>query len=256
MIDTHSHIFDTAFDDDREVVIARAVEAGVDRFIMPAIDSATHEKMFCVAEKYENHFATIGVHPTSVNSGNLHSELEVVEEFLYEKRDAIFAIGEIGLDYYWSQDFVKEQEFAFRRQVEWAIEKNLPVIIHTRECWEQMINILSDYKGSTLRAVMHGFSGTPKDADKILSYGSHLLGIGGVVTFKKSNLSDVVKEVGLENILLETDAPYLSPVPYRGKRNESSYIPIIANFISNFMSKDIDTIDKITTLNAEKIFKL
>lgn len=256
MIDTHSHIFDTAFDDDRLETIQRAEEAGVDRFIMPAIDSTTHEKMFEVALQYKNHFPTIGLHPTSINGANLHQELEIVEQILHEKRELIYAIGEIGLDQYWSKEFTREQEFAFRRQLEWAIDKSLPVIIHTRECWGDMINILSDYKGSTLRAIMHGYSGSTKDADKILSFGDHLLGIGGVVTFKKSTLSDVVKEVGIENIVLETDAPYLAPVPFRGKRNESSYIPYIVNFISNFMGKDFEEIDKITNFNAEKIFKI
>lgn len=255
MIDTHSHVYDSAFDADRDEVVKRALEAGVNHFIMPAIDSSTHASMFSVAENYKNHYATMGVHPTSIKANYLE-ELELAKELLAEHGSKLVAIGEIGLDYYWDTTFAKEQVKALHTQLEWAIENNLPAIIHTREAWGDMLNVLSDYAGSSLRCVLHGFSGTPDVATKTLSYGEHMLGIGGVVTFKKSTLPDVVREVGLAYLLTETDAPYLAPTPHRGKRNESSYIALITQHIAEILALDFVDTDKITTFNAEKIFNL
>ncbi len=253
MIDTHSHIFAVEFNEDRDEVVARGESAGVTHIIMPAIDALKHEWMFNVARQYKNHYPTMGVHPTHIED-DYRRELDIAEEFLHDKKDEIVAIGEIGLDKYWDTTYIMEQEQAFRIQLEWAVNNNLPAIIHTRDAWEDMINILSDFKGSSLRAILHGFSGTPQQAEKILSMGRHMIGIGGVITYKKSILPDVVKEIGLDYIVTETDAPYLAPVPYRGKRNESSYIPIIIERIANILDIESNICAEKTALNAMDIF--
>ena len=255
IIDTHSHVYDEKFDEDRDLSIERAIVAGVKHFVMPAVDSLTHERMFKVADDFKNHYPTIGVHPTSIKSDYLR-ELEIAENLLLQEKSRIVAIGEIGLDLYWDKTFIKEQEIALRRQFDWAIKYNLPAIVHTREAFPEMLNIVKDYEGSPLRIVFHGYSGTADEANEILSLGDHLLGIGGVVTFKKSDLYLTVKEVGLSKIVLETDAPYLPPVPYRGKRNESSYIPHIVSHISSFMECETAEIEEITTNNAKLLFKI
>lgn len=253
MIDTHSHIYADEFDVDRAETVRRAIESGVTDFVLPAVDSGQHEKLFEVAALYPNHHPTIGVHPTSVKE-DYERELEIVKKYL-ESRDVV-AVGEVGLDYYWDKTFIKEQEIALRQQLEWAMERNLPVILHTREAYGDMLKILRDYSNTSLRTVFHSFSGTAQEADTILSYGDHLLGIGGVVTFKKSNLGDIVRQVGLESVVLETDAPYLAPVPYRGKRNESSYIPFIVAHLSTLLDLAPEEIDRITTNNAKHFFKI
>lgn len=255
IIDTHSHIYAEQFDADREDVIRRAIENGVTRFILPAIDSQTHKSMFDVANLFEHHYPTIGVHPTSVKV-NFEEELDIALQYLTTEKDRIVAIGEIGLDYYWDMSFQNQQHIALRRQLEWALQHNLPAIVHTRDAYPDMLNVLRDYRGSKLRVLFHGYSGTIKEAEDILSQGEHLLGIGGVVTFKKSELYTVVKSVGIENIVLETDAPYLAPAPFRGKRNESSYIPHIIECISSFMNVDRQEIENITTNNAIRLFNL
>ncbi|MEG0500438.1 MAG: TatD family hydrolase [Rikenellaceae bacterium] len=253
MIDTHSHIYAAEFDDDRSEVVRRATDAGVTQFILPAIDSTLHDKMFRVAESFPNHYPTIGLHPTSVKE-NYKTELDIANSYLKTKK--VYAIGEIGLDYYWDKTYAKEQELALRRQLEWALEEKLPVILHTREAYPDMINMLQDYRGTSLQTVLHSFSGTIEDAEAILESGDHLLGIGGVSTYKKSKLVEVVAKVGLERIVLETDAPYLSPVPHRGTRNESSYIPCIVEHLSKTLSITPEEIDRITTNNAKQFFKI
>lgn len=255
IIDTHSHIYAEQFDVDREDVVRRAVESGVTRFIMPAVDSLTHKSMFGVADKFEYHYPTMGVHPTSVKE-NFVEELDIAFDYLTNEKDRIVAIGEIGLDYYWDRSFEKEQHVVLRRQFEWALQRNLPAIVHTRDAYPDMLKVLRDYKGSKLRVLFHGYSGTIEQAEEILSMGEHLLGIGGVVTFKKSELYSVVKAVGIENIVLETDAPYLAPVPFRGKRNESGYIPYIVDHIASFMDVDKQKIENRTTNNAIELFNL
>lgn len=255
MIDTHSHIYCEEFDNDREQTVLRAVEHGVVQFVLPAVDKTSHKKLFEVAEQFPNHYPTIGVHPTSIKE-DFEDELNIAYEILHSERDRIVAIGEIGLDYYWDKIFIKEQERALRKQLEWAIEENLPAIIHTRSAYEEMIDVLRDYRGSSLRTIFHCYSGTVAEAETILSCGEHLLGIGGVVTFKKSALGDIVKEVGLKNIVLETDAPYLAPSPHRGKRNESSYLPFVVKTIAQLLDKEEKEIDEVTTNNAKKIFNI
>ena len=255
IIDTHTHIYDEKFDEDRDLCVERAILAGVERFIMPAVDSHTHEKMFKVADDFNHHYPTIGVHPTSIKEDYL-GELEVAENFLVQEKNRIVAIGEIGLDLYWDKSFIKEQEIAIRKQFDWAVKYNLPAIVHTREAFDEMVKIVKDYEGSPLRILFHGYSGTPDQATEMLSLGDHLLGIGGVVTFKNSNLYLTVKEVGLDKITLETDAPYLPPVPYRGKRNESSYIPHIISHIASFMECDASEVEKATTNSANLLFGL
>lgn len=253
MIDTHSHIYAEEFDLDRAEAVRRAVDSGVTHFVLPAIDSQSHDKMFEVADLFPNHYPTIGLHPTSIK-GNFRAELDLANHFLTTRK--VYAIGEIGLDLYWDKSFIKEQTIALKEQLNWAIKYDLPAIIHTREAYSEMINVMSDFSGSPLRAVFHSYSSNAKDAETLLSMGNHLLGIGGVVTFKKSNLGDVVREVGIENVVLETDAPYLAPVPHRGRRNESSYIPLIVSHLAQLLDMDEKDIDNITTSNAKKLFKI
>lgn len=255
MIDTHSHIYAKEFDEDRTEAVARAVEGGVTHFILPAIDSTTHDKMFKVVDTYKNHYPTIGVHPTSINM-DYRRELDVVRDILARQRERIVAIGEVGLDLYWDGTFIEQQKLALREQLDLAIANNLPAIIHTRDAYTEMIPLIADYKGSPLRAVFHSYSGTTEEAHELLSLGDHLLGIGGVVTFKKSSLGDVVRSVGLGRIVVETDAPYLAPVPRRGKRNESSYIPYIVSHLADLMGVDSVEVDEVTTNNAKKIFNI
>lgn len=253
MIDTHSHIYDKQFDIDREQTIQRSIDSGVTRFIVPSVDSSTHEKMFEVVERFKHHYPALGVHPTSIKE-DYQDELSLVKELLKIKRSSIVAIGEVGLDLYWDKTFIEEQKKALCIQFDLALENNLPAIVHTRDAFEDMLNIVNDYKGTPLRILFHGYSGTIVEAEKILSMGDHLLGIGGVVTFKKSELGSVVKAVGIDKITLETDAPYLTPMPHRGKRNESSYIPLIASHIAQVVGCSLEEVAKVTTNNAKFFF--
>lgn len=255
MIDSHTHIFDKAFDGDREAVIQRAAAEGVERMILPAIDSASHGALIECLDKYPSVcFGAIGLHPTSVNDNPAwEKELELVVSFLECHSGRWVAIGEVGLDLYWSKDFLKEQQHAFVKQIELALAKNLPLIIHTRDAWDEMITLTEPYIRD-MRAVFHSFSGQEHHLSKILQYDNIYIGMGGVVTYNKSALPELLKDVPLERILLETDAPYLPPVPYRGKRNESSYLPLIAAKIAEIKGEDVNLIKKITAQNTVELF--
>jgi TatD DNase family protein len=247
-IDTHSHIYLPEFDADRQEIIERAKEAGVAKIFMPAIDGDTHQKMLEVEDQFDNCYSMMGAHPCSVKE-NYEKELAIVNEHLTKKR--FIAIGEIGLDFYWDKTFVEQQYQAFHKQIEIALHHNLPIVIHSRNATDECIEVVGQYP--ELRGVFHCFSGNLEQAKKILSL-NFMLGIGGVITFKNAGLDKVIQEIGLQNVILETDAPYLAPVPYRGKRNEPAYVKLVAEKLSHLTRMPIEEIAQLTTANANKLF--
>lgn len=253
-IDTHSHIYLEEFNNDRFESIDRAIQKGVKKILLPNVDSNTIDAMLRLSDAYpENCFPMMGLHPTSVRE-NVEDELAIVERLLKEKK--IIAIGEIGIDLYWDKSFIHEQEEAFKYQINLAKKYDLPIVIHSRDSFDELFNILDKQCSDGLHGVFHCFSGTEKQAQKIVSEYGFKLGIGGVITFKNSGLDNALKNVGLEHLILETDAPYLAPMPYRGKRNEPAYIPLIAKKLSEVKKISLDEIAEITTQNAKELFNL
>lgn len=250
-IDTHAHLYDEAFDGEYDLTVRRAVDAGVTGMIFPDIDSTSREAMFALADRHEGTvFPCLGLHPTSIDAG-WEKELQALEAYLDRK---IYAVGEIGMDCYWSREFVKEQEEVFRIQLEMAARLALPVIIHSRESTELILNVLKDCRHSGLRGVFHAFSGSIETFRELQRLGDWYVGIGGVLTYKKASIAETVKEIPMERILLETDSPYLTPVPFRGKRNESAYIPHIASRLAELTGRTVEETAEITTDNAQKLF--
>lgn len=253
LIDTHSHLYLDAFNDDRDVVIKNAIENSVKKILLPNIDSDSFNNMLDLCKEYPNIcYPMFGLHPTSVKE-NYKKEIEVLEKFL-EKNNFI-AIGETGIDLYWDKKFLQEQIIVFKYQIELAKKMDLPLVIHIRESFKEVFKVLDGLYDKKLKGVFHCFSGTQEDAEKAISYGFKL-GIGGVVTFKNSSLGEIVKNTNLKHILLETDAPFLAPVPYRGKRNESSYLINIASKVAELHNESIDKIAEITTANTYELFKI
>ena len=252
-IDTHSHLYDEAFAGEEDLALQRAVDAGVTKLIFPDIDSQSRASMFAFADRHpDNIFPCLGLHPTSVNA-DWEQEMMEVEKHLDRK---IAAIGEVGIDCYWSKEFLDQQKEVFRIQLEMASRLDLPVIIHSRESTELIINILKENKHLGSRGVFHAYSGSKETFRELEKLGDWYIGIGGVLTYKKASIAETVKEIPLERILLETDSPYLTPVPFRGKRNESSYVPFIAQKLSELTGRDIQEIAGTTTTNAQKLFKI
>lgn len=252
-IDTHSHLYDEAFAGEEDLALQRSVEAGVTRLIFPDIDSKSREAMFAFAERHKGTiFPCAGLHPTSVDA-SWEQELMQVERHL--DRD-ITAIGEIGIDCYWSKEFLEQQKEVFRLQLETAAKLSLPVIIHSRESTEIIISIIKELKHLGLRGVFHAYSGSKETYRELERLGDWYIGIGGVLTYKKASIAETVKDIPLERILLETDSPYLTPVPFRGKRNESSYIPYIAQRLAELTGRDLQEIAAVTTENATKLFNI
>jgi TatD DNase family protein len=249
-IDTHTHIYLPEFDNDREEIMQRAREANVEITIMPAIDSTTHDVMFTMESTYKNCYSMIGIHPCSVNQDH-EKELNVIKQYL--ERRKFIAIGEIGLDFYWDKTFTSQQYEAFHKQVEIALQYELPIVIHSRNAIDECIDVVKEHNG--IKGVFHCFSGNEEQAKKIIDLG-FMLGIGGVVTFKNAGLDKIIEKIGLNNVILETDAPYLAPVPYRGKRNEPAYIKLIAEKLSALCHLPVEQIAELTTENAKKLFKL
>ena len=253
MIDTHTHLYSEEFDKDRAEMIARAKAAGVTRCFIPAIDSSYTERMFQLKNEYPDYvFLMNGLHPCNVKE-NYKEELTHVENLM--PTHSFCAIGEIGIDLYWDKTFLKEQQEAFAWQIQLAKKHQLPIVIHCREAFEEVFEVLESEKGDDLFGIFHCFSGTEAQAHRAIGYGLHL-GIGGVVTFKNGKLDQFLKNIDLQHIVLETDSPYLAPVPYRGKRNESAYIVQVAEKLSDIYELPVDEIKRITTENATKIFKI
>jgi len=252
LIDTHSHIYSEEFDIDRAEVIQRAQQTGVKQIILPNCDSTTLPQMLALEAAYPDYcHATIGLHPTSVKQ-NYESELALIKSEL-ERREYL-AIGEIGIDLYWDKTFYAEQVLVFKQQIEWAFKYKLPVIIHVRDSFRDTLDILAQFKNSGLTGVFHSFTGTIQEAEEIIAFGGFKLGINGIVTFKNSGLASVVEKIGLKHLLLETDSPYLTPVPYRGKRNESGYVSLVCEKLASIYQLSMHDIDIITTQNALELF--
>ncbi len=256
MIDTHTHLYDEAFADDFTEVVERAVRSGVEHLIFPGIDSSVHDRMMeCASMTGGKAGTATGLHPTSVRE-DWKKELGFVENRLSEGGWA--AIGEIGLDRHWSDTFFSEQTEAFRIQMIWAAEAGLPVIIHVREAHDTLFDILDSLqeKGVPMRGVMHAFSGSLETYRRIKSYGGFKVGIGGVVTYRNAGIAVTVKDIPIEDIVLETDSPWLTPVPFRGKRNESAYLRIIAERLADIKGLTMEEVDRVTTDNAKSLFNI
>ncbi len=254
-IDTHSHLFLEEFADDLPEVIDRAKTAGVSKIFMPNIDCSTIEAMLKVTKQYEGYcYAMMGLHPTSVNE-NYREELAEMKRLL-DLPNSYAAIGEIGMDLYWDKTFLKEQTEVFDTQIQWALEYGLPVVIHSRESFDEVYSVIKNYSDTGLTGIFHSFTGTLDEALKLLEFGSFKLGINGVVTFKKSTLPEVLKHIPLERIVLETDSPYLTPVPNRGKRNESANVKDTLIKLAEIYQQDVEMVAKVTTESALSVFKM
>lgn len=252
--DTHAHLYDEAFAGEEDQAVERAVTAGVARMILPDIDSQTREAMFSLAERHEGVlFPCLGLHPTSVGPG-WQEELSKMEDILGRRR--IWAIGETGMDLYWSREYEKEQEEVFRIQLEMAAKEDLPVIIHSREATGPIVRILKECRSLGLRGVFHAFSGSLETFRELERTGEWYVGIGGVLTYKNASIARTVATLPPGRMLLETDSPYLPPVPYRGQRNESARIPLIAACLAGILGIPADEIALRTTENAKKLFSI
>ncbi|TAI47094.1 TatD family hydrolase [Flagellimonas allohymeniacidonis] len=249
--DTHTHLYSEAFDEDRDLIIKKAMTAGVQRFFIPAIDSTYTESMLTLEAKYPEHvFLMMGLHPTHVKE-NFKEELAHVEEMLAHR--SFYAVGEIGIDLYWDKTFLTQQQEAFLYQIELAKKYNLPIVIHCRESFDEIFEVLEQAKGENLYGIFHCFTGTLDQAHKAMSYNMKL-GIGGVVTFKNGKIDQFLNQIPLEHIVLETDSPYLAPVPYRGKRNESVYIVKILEKLADIYGVEAGKIAEVTTANSKAVF--
>lgn len=255
IVDTHSHLFVEEFSDDLPAVMERAREAGVSRIYMPNIDATTVDDLLRVCHTYEGFcFPMLGLHPTSVGA-EYQAELDVLKPLLESPAHPFVAIGEVGLDLYWDKTYHREQEDALRQQIDWALAYNLPLVIHCREAFDELYAVMCDYRHTSLRGIFHSFTGTHEEARKLLSFEGFMLGVNGVLTFKKSALPGVLTSVPLERVVLETDSPYLTPVPYRGKRNESAYIKYTLAHLASVYGRDMEEVAKMTTENAKKVFE-
>lgn len=253
LIDTHAHLYSKKFDADRAEMMERAMESGVGQFFLPNIDRTSVEGMLQMEEDYPGQcFAMMGTHPCSIKE-DYKDELAAVEKWLSER--PFCAIGEIGIDLYWDKTHLRQQQDAFRQQIKWAKSLNIPIVIHSRDATAEVLEILEEQKDERLHGIFHCFTGTSEEAQRIINLDFYL-GIGGVVTFKNGGLDKVVKEVSLDHLVLETDAPYLAPVPKRGKRNESAYVRLVAEKIAAVQQVPFSEVAQRTTANAESIFKV
>ena len=251
LTDTHTHLYSEAFDEDRDTVIQNAIASGVGRFFIPAIDSTYTQSMFDLQRKFPHHmFLMMGLHPTHVKE-NFKDELEHVKEMLDEHK--FFAVGEIGIDLYWDKTFLKQQQEAFKFQIQLAKKHKLPIVIHCRDAFDEIFEVLEGEKGNDLYGIFHCFTGTLEQAHRAISYNMKL-GIGGVVTFKNGKIDTFLNKIDLKHIVLETDSPYLAPVPYRGKRNESVYLINILKKLTDIYGLSEEEIGTITTQNSKEVF--
>ena len=252
-IDTHAHVYAAELTSDIDLVMKNAITNGVDKILMPAIDSSSLEAMLEIETKYPAHcIAMMGLHPCYVKE-NYKEELALVETWLAKRK--FIAIGEIGLDYYWDKTFAKEQQFVFETQMQWALDLKLPIAIHTRNAMGETIELVKPFAKKGLRGVFHCFSGSKESATQIIEMGFHL-GLGGVLTYKNAGVAEAVKDIPMEYLVLETDAPYLAPVPYRGKTNEPAFMLEVAKKLAEIKSMPLHEVAEITTKNAEKLFGL
>jgi TatD DNase family protein len=253
MIDTHTHLYSKDFDEDRDEVILNAINSGIEKLFLPNIDLDSIEGMQALAEKYPNNcFQMMGLHPCSVDT----SYKEVLSKMkTHLDTNKYIAIGEIGMDLYWDKTLQNEQADALKIQVEWAKEMKLPIVIHVRDAFDELFEVLNPLNDDDLTGVFHCFTGNIEQANTALNYGGFKLGLGGVLTFKNSGLDKVVEQLDMQHFVLETDSPYLAPTPYRGKRNESKYVNLVAEKLASIKQIGLDEIDRITTKNALDVFK-
>jgi TatD DNase family protein len=251
LIDTHCHLYSKEFSGDIIDTIHRAEKEGVEKFYLPAIDSTVLQDLLALEEQFPGKcIGMIGLHPCSVK-GDYQSELKIVEDWLERRRWV--AVGEIGLDFYWDRSFDPQQYDAFHRQIEWALHYDIPIVIHSRDSMQETIKVVREHQKGQLRGIFHCFSGSYETAREIIDLGFYL-GIGGVLTYKKAGLAGILQQVDLAHLVLETDAPYLTPVPFRGKRNESAYLKYIVAALADAKGVSVEEIARITTANAQKIF--
>lgn len=253
LIDTHSHLFLEEFSEDLPQVIERARAVGITHIFMPNIDSTTIDAMLSACNAYKGYcFPMIGLHPTSVNA-DYAKELDIVARQLASS-DEYVAVGEIGMDLYWDRTFLKEQQIVLDKQIGWALEYNLPVVIHCREAFDYIYKVLEPYKKTPLKGIFHSFTGTAEEAARVMEFPGFSIGINGVVTFKKSHLPEVLTGIPLDKIVLETDSPYLTPVPNRGKRNESAYVKDTLMKVAEIYKLSPEEVGNVTSGNALKVF--
>lgn len=253
-IDTHAHVYLSEFDADRETVLTNSLHAGVERILLPNIDAATIPLLRkCTEANPTVYKGMMGLHPGSVKE-DYASQLEKIKEELYA--NSYIAVGEIGIDLYWDKTYFKEQLIAFGKQIEWALDLDLPIVIHARDSFQEIAEVLEGYRDTKLKGIFHCFSGDSEQMKKALSFDNFLLGIGGVLTFKNGGLDKIIHEAPLDRLVLETDSPYLAPAPNRGKRNEPAYIKIVAEKLASILELPLDLIEKTTTQNALQMFNL
>lgn len=249
--DTHTHLYSEAFNEDRMEIVQKAIDKNVKRFFIPAIDSETTQAMYDLEKQFPDHiYLMMGLHPTSV-SESVEEELKHVEEELAKRK--FYAVGEIGIDLYWDKSFFEAQRKAFKHQIQLAKKHKLPIVIHCREAFDEVFEVLEEEKGDDLYGIFHCFTGTKTQAEQAISYNMKL-GIGGVVTFKNGKIDQFLNEIDLKHIVLETDSPYLAPKPYRGKRNESSYVVKVAEKLSDIYGVSLEEIADQTTQNSKDVF--
>ena len=255
MIDTHSHLFVEEFADDLPLVVERAKESGITHIFMPNIDDTTVEDMLAVCNCYPDYcFPMLGFHPTSVDADSM-KKVMAMKKRLVEGHPYI-AIGEVGIDLYWDKTWLCEQQKVLEEQIQWALEWDLPLVIHCREAFPELFEVMEAYRKTNLSGIFHSFTGTVDEVEKLMNYENFLIGINGVVTFKKSSLPETLKRVPIERLVLETDSPYLAPTPNRGKRNESAYVKMVALKLAELYGMDFGSIEQQTTQNALKVFKI
>jgi TatD DNase family protein len=254
-IDTHAHAYSQEFECDINEVFIRTQNSGVNFILLPNIDVSSIEPMENLSKKFPNCIPMMGLHPCYVQE-DWEEQLELIRKKLYESPEKYCAVGEIGIDLHWETKFCEEQKMVFRKQIQWAKELKLPIVIHCRKAFNEIFEILDQENSNNLTGVFHCFNGNIERAKHIINYSGFKLGIGGVLTYKKSDLPEVIKEIDLKYLVLETDAPYLPPVPFRGKRNEPSYIPLIAEKLAAIYNCSISEIAEKTTQNAKSVFQL
>ncbi|AZQ43422.1 TatD family hydrolase [Nonlabens ponticola] len=252
LTDTHTHLYSEQFDEDKQEMIQRAMDRGVQRFFLPAIDASYTDSMRELKKAFpENFFLMSGLHPTHVKDEDMNEQLDHVYAQL-QTGDYV-AVGEIGIDLYWDKSTLDVQVAAFKKQIEWSLEFELPIVIHCRDAFDEVFDVLEQYKNTKLHGIFHCFTGTQEQAQQAIGYNMKL-GIGGVVTFKNGKIDKFLEEVPIEHIVLETDAPYLSPTPHRGKRNESAYLKIVAQKVADIYGLSLEETARVTTLNSREVF--
>lgn len=257
LIDTHSHLYASQFDEDRDAEIRRCLENGIEKILLPNIDMSSVEGMHTLTDQYpEVCLPMMGVHPCSVQPDTWKEELVLAKEHLDQATRNYIAIGEIGIDLYWDKSTLGIQQQAFAEQIQWAKEKQLPIVIHARDSFQEIFEVVDQFNDENLRGIFHCFTGGIQEAERIIAYSGFLMGLGGVLTFKNSGLDKTVAEIDMKHFVLETDAPYLAPSPHRGKRNQSSYLNLVAMKLADVKGASLPEVAEVTTANAKKMFGL